>query len=84
MIQLANRVANISAKHEGGDPEVEQIRERPSDVHDYFRLKEEIIAAGEWDYLTLNFQDKFDALNRTARVLTEQGLAFRAAQRLHD
>jgi len=46
-------------------------------------LKEEIIASGEWEQITLNFQDKFEALNRTAWALTERGLSFVAAKHLH-
>jgi hypothetical protein len=83
VVELAGHVANISAKHEGGDPEVERTRERPSEIEDYFREKEEIIASGDWENLTLNFVDKFDAVNRTAWALTERGLSFVAAQKLH-
>ncbi len=83
LLELADHVANISAKHEGGDPEIDQTRQHPSDILDYFRDKEEIIASGDWDHLTQNFMDKFEALNRTARALTERGLAFLAAEHLH-
>jgi len=83
VLALADHVPNISAKHEGGEPEIESARARPSDVQDYYRARDEIGASGEWDSLTLNFQDKFDSLNRTARALTERGLAFVAATRLH-
>ncbi|MEI7987477.1 MAG: hypothetical protein WCI88_00440 [Chloroflexota bacterium] len=83
LLHLAEHVANISAKHEGGDPEVEQTRSHPSDVLDYFRDKEEIIASGDWDHLSQNFLDKMDAVNKTARALTAQGLFFLAASHLH-
>ena len=83
MLDLAQRVANLSAKHEGGEPEVEASRARPSEITDYYRTKEEILATGEWEAVTLNFQDKFDSLNLTARALTERGLAFVAAGKLH-
>ena len=83
LLEIAGHVANISAKHEGGDPEIEQTRARPSDILDYFRDKEEIIASGDWEHLTQNFMDKFDATNATARALTERGLAFVAARNLH-
>ena len=83
LVQIAGHVANISAKHEGGDPEVEPTRAHPSDIMDYFREKQEIIASGDWDAVTQNFVDKFDATNHTARVLTENGLCFVAAQKLH-
>lgn len=83
LIELADHVANISAKHEGGDPEIDKTRDHPSDILDYFRDKEEIIAAGDWEALELNFLDKFDSTNHTARVLTEHGLSFVAAHKLH-
>ena len=83
LLEIADHVANISAKHEGADPEIDQTREHPSDILDYFRDKEEIIASGDWDHLTLNFMDKFDALNKTAWALTERGLSFIAAKNLH-
>jgi hypothetical protein len=83
LVQLADHVANISAKHEGGDPEVEETRQHPSDILDYFRDKSEVIASGDWDALQQNFMDKFEALNRTAWALTECGLSFVAAQKLH-
>jgi hypothetical protein len=83
LVEIADHVANISAKHEGGDPEIEQTRARPSDILDYFRDKEEIIASGDWEAISLNFIDKFDATNHTARALTENGLCFVAAQKLH-
>jgi hypothetical protein len=83
LIELADHVANVSAKHEGGDPEIEQTREHPSDILDYFRDKDEIIESGDWDAMTLNYQDKFDSLNRTAWELTENGLSFIAARNLH-
>jgi hypothetical protein len=83
LMELANHVANISAKHEGGNPEVDQTRAHPSDILDYFRDKSEVIASGDWDALQLNFLDKYDAVNATAKALTECGLSFIAAQNLH-
>jgi hypothetical protein len=83
LVELADRVANISAKHEGGDPEIDQTREHPSDILDYFRDKEEIIASGDWAHLECNFLDKLDATSKTAWALTERGLSFIAAQKLH-
>ncbi|MEA3337368.1 MAG: hypothetical protein U9R25_15830 [Chloroflexota bacterium] len=83
LIELADHVANISAKHEGGDPEIDSARDRPSDILDYFRSKEEIEAAGEMPDLLLNYLDKHEALNRTARALTQNGLSFIAARELH-
>jgi hypothetical protein len=83
LVDIAGHVANISAKHEGGDPEIDQTRDHPSDVLDYFRDKEEIIESHDWDNMTLNFLDKFDSTNKTAWALTENGLSFVAAQNLH-
>jgi hypothetical protein len=83
LMEVADHVANISAKHEGGDPEIDSKREHPSDILDYFRDRSEIVASGEWEALTLNFLDKFDATNATARALTEHGLSFIAARNLH-
>lgn len=83
LVDLADHVANISAKHEGGDPEIDSQRAHPSDILDYFRDKQEVIDSGDMDCLELNFMDKLDATNRTAWELTRAGLSFVAAQKLH-
>ena len=83
LVAVADHVANISAKHEGGDPEIDSRRAHPSDILDYFRDRSEIVASGEWEALTENFLDKVDATNATARALTEHGLSFIAARNLH-
>jgi hypothetical protein len=83
IVELAARVPNISAKHEGGDPEVDGARDHPSDILDYFRDRAEVMASGDWEALQLNFMDKLDAVNHTARALTERGLCFVAAPSLH-
>jgi hypothetical protein len=83
LLEVASRISNISAKHEGGDPEVEQTREHASDILDYFRDKEEILSSGDMSRLERNYMDKHDAVNRTAKALTEKGLAFIAALNLH-
>jgi hypothetical protein len=83
LVNIAGHVANISAKHEGAPPEVECTREHPSDILDYFRDKIEIEETGDMTFLERNYLDKHDALNRTARVLTENGLAIVAAHHLH-
>jgi hypothetical protein len=83
LVEVADHVANISAKHEGGDLEVEQLRVHQSDILDYFREKKEVIDSGDWDAMQLNFMDKVDACNHTARALTEAGLSFAAAGHLH-
>jgi hypothetical protein len=83
LIALADHVPNISAKHEGGDPAVDAARAHPSDILDYFRAESEVIESGDWENLALNFMDKIDATNHTARALTEHGLSFVAAANLH-
>jgi hypothetical protein len=83
LVKIGDHVANISAKHEGAPPDVERTREHPSDILDYFRDKAEIEETGDMPLLERNYLDKHDALNRTARALTEKGLAVVAARNLH-
>ena len=83
LLDIADHVGNISAKHEGGLPEIEKTRDHPSDILDYFISKKDIEAQRLMDKLTINYLDKHDALNRTAAALTERGLTFLAAQNLH-
>ena len=83
LIELAKNIKNISAKHEGGDINIEQTRDHPSDILDYFRTKEDIVKSGQMQAVTQNYLDKHNALNKTAKALTEQGLSFIAAPNLH-
>jgi hypothetical protein len=83
LVALSDHVANISAKHEGGDPEIDSARAHPSDILDYFREKSEVVESGDWDAMQINFLDKVDACNKTAWALTEKGFAVIAAQKLH-
>jgi len=83
LLEIAGHVKNISAKHEGGDPKTEKSRERPSDILDYFVPKKEIDEKGLMPKLLSNYLDKHEAVNRTAKALTEKGLTFVAAQNLH-
>jgi len=83
LMQLANHVKNISAKHEGAKPETEVKREHPSDILDYFLPKKDIVEKGLMPKLLINYLDKHDALNATAEALTRNGLTFIAAQKLH-
>ncbi len=83
LIEAADHVANIAAKHEGGVPAVDAARAHPSDILDYFRDKEEVISSGDWEHMQVNFLDKVAAANRSARALTEKGLSFIAAKNLH-
>ncbi len=83
LLEIADHVANISAKHEGGDLEVEKTLAHPSDILDYFRDKQEVIDSGDWDHLQRNFLEKVAAVNKTAWELTKKGLSFIAAEHLH-
>jgi hypothetical protein len=83
LLDLADHVKNISAKHEGAIPEIDVTREHPSDILDYFRPKSEIIESGDMQHMLRNFLDKHHALNVTAQELTKRGLTFIAAQNLH-
>jgi len=83
LVQIADHVANIAAKHEGGDPEVDVTRAHLSDILDYFREKKEVIDSGDWENLQINFLDKVAACDHSARALTEHGLSFIAAKNLH-
>lgn len=83
LLELANHVKNIGAKHEGGNPDIEKTRKHPSDILDYFMPKKDINEKGLMPELLLNYLDKHDAVNQTAEALTKKGLAFIAAQNLH-
>jgi hypothetical protein len=83
LLQIADHVKNISAKHEGGIPEIDRAREHPSDILEYFIPKKDIIAKGLMPKLLRNYLDKHDAVNRTAQALTQKGLTFIAATKLH-
>ena len=83
LVELADHVANIAAKHEGGDPEVDVTRTHQSDILDYFREKKEVIESGDWDNLQQNYLDKVAACNHSAWDLTKAGLSFIAAKNLH-
>jgi len=83
LIALADHVKNISAKHEGGLPETEKTRDHSSDILDYFMPKKDIVEKGMMSKLLANYLDKHAALNQTAKMLTEKGLTFIAAENLH-
>jgi len=83
LVEVAAKVPNISAKHEGADPEIDVTREHPSDILEYFLSKEEIIEAGLMPLLEKNYLDKHEAVNATADALTENGIAVIAARNLH-
>lgn len=83
LVELARTIPNISAKHEGGDPDAEVKLAHQSDILDYFRNKEEVIASGDMNNLLINYLGKHNAVNNTAKALTENGLSFIGAKKLH-
>ena len=83
LLDVAADVPNISAKHEGGDPDTEAEREHPSDILDYFVPKAEIIKQGLMDKFERNYLDKQDAVDKTAAALTQKGIDVICAKKLH-
>jgi hypothetical protein len=83
LVEVAADVRNISAKHEGGDLDVEKTLDHPSDILDYFLPKKDVLDQGLMPALERNYIEKHNAVNRTARALTEAGIAVVAAPRLH-
>ena len=83
LLDVAKDVPNISAKHEGGDPEIESHRTHPSNILEYFTPKEQINEQDLMAKLELNYHDKQDALNMTAAALMKQGIDVVCAQNLH-
>jgi len=83
LVEVARKVKNISAKHEGGDTEVEEKLEHPSNILEYFLPKKEIEAQGLMPFLERNYIEKHAALNRTARALLKNGIPVVAAKHFH-
>ena len=83
LVELARKVKNISAKHEGGLPETEKSRHHPSDILDYFLPKADVIAKGWMPAMEQNYLDKHAAVQRTARALLSAGTPVAAASALH-
>ncbi len=83
LIELAKKVKNVSAKHEGGKVAIEETRKHPSDILDYFRDKSEVIESGDMDAMLQNYLDKHQSVNITAEALTKNKLSFIAARNLH-
>lgn len=83
LVEIAKQVPNISAKHEGGEISVEEQREHPSDILNYFLSKEEIIENNLMQKMETNYLDKHDSVNLTAKALIKSGTGIIAAQNLH-
>ncbi len=83
LLEVAKEVPNISAKHEGGVPEIDAAREHPSDILEYFLPKTDVEAQGLMPALERNYLDKHDSVNRTAAALTKAGIGSVCAWNLH-
>ncbi|MFH2008334.1 MAG: hypothetical protein ABI333_17245 [bacterium] len=83
LVEVAKEVPNISAKHEGGVPEVDGAREHPSSILDYFAAKADVEAQGLMPAFERNYLDKHDSVNRTAAALTRAGVSVISAWNLH-
>ncbi|MFH0816474.1 MAG: hypothetical protein V1934_06640 [Methanobacteriota archaeon] len=83
LLEVARKVPNISAKHEGGEIATEQSRKHPSDILEYFATRADIEKDGLMPLVAQNYMDKHESVNVTAKALTENGLSFIAAPKLH-
>jgi hypothetical protein len=83
LVQVARSVANISAKHEGGEVETEKSRKHPSDILDYFLAKADVEKDELMPVLLENYLDKHASVNLTARALLTAGIPVVAARALH-
>ncbi len=83
IVAAAATIPNISAKHEGGDPDIEAGREHPSDILDYFIPKAQAESEGLMPFFEQNYLDKHAAVNHTAADLIRAGIGVKAAGLLH-
>jgi hypothetical protein len=83
LVDLAKKVKNISAKHEGGVPETEAGRNHPSNILEYFLSSEEIEKQNLGSALEQNYLDKHSAVQRSAKELLKNGIPVLAAPSLH-
>jgi hypothetical protein len=83
LVEIAKEVPNISAKHEGGEVEVEQKLDHPSDILDYFMAKSDVEEQGLMSALEQNYIEKHRSTNLTADALTRAGIGVVCATKLH-
>jgi len=83
LVEVAGKVRNISAKHEGGVPQTEASRDYSSDILDYFLPKQKIDEMGLMPALEQNYLDKHSGLQRTAAALLKAGIPVLAAPLVH-
>ena len=83
LVEIAKEVPNISAKHEGGEVDIEKELEHPSDILDYFMAKSEVEKQGLMPALEKNYIEKHRSTNLTADALSKAGLGVVCATELH-
>ncbi len=83
LVEIAAQVPNIAAKHEGGEPEIEETLDHPSDILDYFMPKSDVLEQGLMGAMENNYIEKHRSLNLTADALTQAGIGVIAAWNLH-
>jgi len=83
LVEIAKEVPNISAKHEGGEVEIEKELDHPSDVLDYFMAKTDVEKQGLMPALERNYIEKHRSTNLTADALTKAGIGVVCASALH-
>lgn len=83
LVEIARDVPNISAKHEGGEVDIEQGLDHPSDILDYFMAKSDVQSQGLMPALEQNYIEKHHSTNLTADALTRAGIGVVCADRLH-
>ena len=84
LVEIAREVPNISAKHEGGEVDIEAQMEHPSDILEYFLAKSEIEKEGLMPALEKNYMEKHHSANLTADALTRAGIGVVCATKLHN
>jgi hypothetical protein len=84
LVEIAKRVPNISAKHEGGEPEVEQQLSHPSDILEYFLAKCDAEACGIMPAMEQNYMEKHRSVTLTAEALIRAGIGVVCARNLHN
>jgi len=83
LVEIAREVPNISAKHEGGEVEIEEKLAHPSDILDYFMAKKDVEAQGLMPAMERNYLEKHRSVCLTADALTRAGIGVVCAAKLH-
>lgn len=83
LVEVAQEVSNIAAKHEGGELDTEASLEHPSDILEYFMAKADVLDQGLMDALEINYLEKHKSLNLTADALSKAGIGVVCAWNLH-